>query len=85
MPIWREDFSACTLEDVLGLQSENRAWSKEIRWRTSALVNNRLARNISQDDYIVNRKRAYEETAENQRRAVLLTSEIANRNALSRV
>ena len=77
MSLWHEDFSTSSLEEFLTWQVQNRAWSKEIRLRTNALVNSRLANNISQADYIANRKLAFEETAECRRRATILDTEIA--------
>lgn len=76
MALWSEDFSESSLEDVLRSLAENRAWSKELRNRTSALVNRRLAKDISQADYLENRKLAYEEAAECRRRATLLDAQV---------
>jgi hypothetical protein len=81
MSQWREDFSASTLEEVLGQQAENRAWSKELRRKANALVNSRLANDITLDDYIANRKLAHEEAAECRRRAEILEAQI-QRHAL---
>jgi len=77
MLLWRDDFSTSTLEEVLRYQIENRAWSKELRFRSSTLVNKRLANEISQDDYLVNRKLTREEAEECQRRAAILDTQIA--------
>ena len=76
MPTWCEDFSACSLQEVLESQAENRVWSKELRQKANALVNSRLAKVISQDDYLSNRKVAHEEAAECQRRANILQSQV---------
>lgn len=81
MQPWREDFSTCSWEEVLARLAENRAWSKELRLKTSALVNTRLAKTISQADYVASRKLAHEDAAECRRRAVLLESQI-NRHAI---
>jgi len=77
MPLWRDDFSTLSLEEVLKYQLENRAWNKELRNLTTALVNRRLANEISQDDYLTNRKIALENSVECQRRAAVLDSQIA--------
>ena len=74
MLLWRDDFSTLSLEEVLRYQIENRAWSKELRFRSSALVNSRLANEISQDDYLANRKLARQDAKECQRRAAILDS-----------
>jgi len=77
MLLWRDDFSTSTLEEILRYQIENRAWSKELRYRSSMLVNKRLSNEISQADYLVNRKLTRKETEECQRRAAILDTQIA--------
>lgn len=79
MSLWPEDFSGFSLEEVLRSQTENRAWSKDLRRRTSDLVNSRLANAISRDDYIEHRKLASEQAAECRRRADILDSQIGRR------
>ena len=74
--LWREDFSTSSLEEVLESQAENRVWSKELRLKANALVNSRLAKAISQDDYLSNRKAAHEDAAECRRRASILLSQL---------
>jgi hypothetical protein len=76
MPIWRDDFSTVTLEEILQYQLENRAWNKELRFRSNVLVNKRLANEITQDDYLTNRKLTRQEAEECQRRAAILDSQI---------
>ena len=77
MLLWRDDFSTSTLEEVLKYQIENRAWSKELRGRSTALVNSRLANQITQADYLESRKRAQLDATECQRRAAILESHIS--------
>ena len=81
MSLWDEDFSTSSLEEVLRWQAENRAWSKELRLKNSSLVNDRLANNISQDDYVANRKVAHEDAAECRRRATVLDTQIVRRTS----
>jgi hypothetical protein len=81
MSLWPEDFSTCTLEEILFRLAENRAWSKELRSQSNLLVNSRLAKAITQDDYLANRQRAHEEAAECRRRAVILDTQLAIRRA----
>jgi hypothetical protein len=81
MQQWHEDFSNLSLEEVLAWQAENRAWGKELRLSANDLVNSRLAKDISQDDYVARRKRAQEETAECRRRADLLNAQIIRRTS----
>ena len=76
MLLWRDDFSDSTLEEVLRYQTENRAWSKELRFRSSALVNSRLANEISQADYLTSRTLTRQDALECQRRAAILDSQI---------
>ncbi len=77
MLLWRDDFSASDLEEILQYQSENRAWSKALRGRSVALVNSRLANEISLADYLADRKLALEDAVECRRRAAILDSQIA--------
>ena len=76
MSQWREDFTTSSLDEVLGKQAENRAWSKELRRKASALVNSRLANDITLADYMANRKVAHEEAAECRRRADILDTQL---------
>ena len=81
MPVWREKIEERSLDEMFRLQAENRAWSKEIRLKSNALVNSRLAKTISQDEYTATRKVTHEETAECRRRAALLVNEIIGRTS----
>jgi hypothetical protein len=77
MTPWSEDLTGCSLEDVLSSQSNNRAWSKELRLQTAALINKRLAKDISRDEYMASRKLTDEHTAECRRRAAILLNRLA--------
>jgi hypothetical protein len=79
MPQWVEDLSVASLEEVFRSQTENRAWHKELRLQTATLINNRLAKRISLDEYAANRKVGAEEAAECKRRAAILVKEINGR------
>lgn len=83
MSLWREDLSHSSLEEILESQAENRVWGKELRRKASALVNSRLAKDISQADYLSNRDHAHEDTVEFRRRAVLLQTQLVLRTSLS--
>jgi hypothetical protein len=72
MSTWREDFSGSSLQEVLESQAENRVWSKELRRKSTELVNSRLAKDISQDDYLSNRMLADKDAIECRRRADIL-------------
>lgn len=80
---WSEDLSGCGLEELFKSQIENREWGKELRRRTTALVNRRLAKNISQADYVADRKLAQEDALECQRRAIILEAQIIRRTVHS--
>lgn len=79
MPLWCEDFSTCSLEDVLRSQAENRVWSKQLRQQASALVSSRLAKDISQADYLSTRDLANKDVTECQRRANILRTQLVRR------
>jgi hypothetical protein len=83
MSPWSEDFSECSLDELLRSQAENRAWGKELRRKTNALVNNRLAKNISQDDYATDRRLGNEDATEYRRRAAILDTQIVRHAARS--
>jgi hypothetical protein len=74
--------SISALEQALSRRDDNRAWSKELRNKSSSLVNSRLAKDISHEDYLMDRKRAQEDMTECRHRATLLNAEITkHRNA----
>lgn len=76
MPSWPDELLTCTLEDLLKWQVENRMWSKDLRFKANALVNSRLAKEISLDDYLASRKLVHEDAAECRRRAAILDEQI---------
>ena len=76
MTHWCDDLSKYTFEQVLLLKAENRAWNKELRIQATVLVNTRLARSISQEQYAERRKVAHEEVAECRRRAGILEDKL---------
>ena len=61
-----------SLTDLLKADGENRARNKDVRARTADLLNRRLARAITMDQYVETRKNLNEEAAECKRRASLL-------------
>ncbi len=85
MELWCEDFAAGSLDRLLSLQVENRAWGKELRRQSQILVESRLAKKISQNEYVHGRTQSQEEVAECRRRAAVLVSQIsrASREPLS--
>jgi hypothetical protein len=72
-----DDSSTRTLDEVFKSRAENRAWNKEIRLQSTALVNSRLAKAIGLDEYAANRKRLQEDAAECSRRTAALLNEIS--------
>jgi hypothetical protein len=81
IPLWPENISAHSLDEIFAMQAENRAWNKELRALASALVNTRLAKNISMEDYMASRQQATRDAAECKRRAMALLNEIERRGA----
>ena len=81
MSPWLEDYTTASLDDLLQSQAENRLWSKELRRKSSALVNSRLAKDISQEDYLANRKLAQDEAVECRCRASILDAQVMRHTA----
>ena len=79
MPEWPENVTAQSLEEIFLMQAENRAWNKRLRARATTLVNTRLAKDISMEDYTASRQSATNEAAECKRRAMVLLREIERR------
>ena len=79
MSIWSEDLASLSQEEIVRLQAENRSWSKELRQENAALINNRLANQISLAEYAVKRKIGNENRVECQRRARTIADEIQHR------
>ena len=78
-PFWPDDFSGLSHQDVLTFMAENRAWNKRLRERTAALVNTRLAKTITQEEYASRRNRTNQDAAECKRRADMLVKDMALR------
>jgi len=83
-PLWSEDLSGRTLEEVLLSEAENRAWNKALRGQVTALVDSRLAKQISLEAYAMRRQHGNEDAAECKRRGTMLVDEISNRGGRSR-
>jgi hypothetical protein len=81
MALWPEDFSKRSMEEMVRSVIENRAWSKELRLSTGALVNSRLAKQIGEDEYATTRGLTNESVAECKRREIILMDEIRVREA----
>jgi hypothetical protein len=81
MPNWPDDLSSCTLEEIFTSEIDNRAWYKELRLQNTALVNNRLSKTISADEYAATRRETNLAAAECKRRGAILVREITRRVA----
>jgi len=81
IPFWPDKIEERNLDEMFRLQAENRAWSKQLRLEAQVLVNTRLAKTISMEEYTVSRQQAAERTEECRRRAATLSREIENRGA----
>jgi len=60
------------------LKAANQRWGRELRSASAALVDQRLARQISREEYVASRQRAKEDAEEHRRRAALLANKIGN-------
>ena len=78
-PFWPDDLSGLSHQAVLNYMAENRAWSKRLREGTAALVNTRLAKTITKEEYDSTRNRTNQDAAECHRRAVMLVRDMAIR------
>ena len=78
-PFWPDDFSGLSDQVVLNYMNENRAWNKTLRERTVALVNTRLAKTITKEEYASKRNRGNKDTPECSRRASMLVRDMAIR------
>jgi hypothetical protein len=77
--LWSDDFSERSLEDVIASIVENRAWAKSLRERTTALVETRLAKTITKEEYDAGRQRATDDSAECKRRKEILCRDLDKR------
>ena len=78
-PFWPDDLSALSNQAALNFMAENRAWNKRLRVGSAALVNTRLAKTITKEEYASRRKRSNQDTAECWRRASMLMRDMAAR------
>jgi len=81
MPFWPENIEERTLDEMFRLQACNRAWSKQLRQESQVLVNSRLAKVISLEEYSSSRELAAQQVAECRRRAESLSRQIESRGA----
>jgi hypothetical protein len=79
-PIWPDDLTRRSLTEVLQFKSENREWNKTLRHRVTVLVNSRLAKRISLEEYALDRQLGNEDAAECSRRQIILDTEITSRD-----
>jgi hypothetical protein len=82
-PVWSEDQSKRSLEEILLSEAENRAWSKALRGQVTALVDSRLAKQITLEAYATCRQHGNEDAAECKRRGMILVDEIGSRGGRS--
>jgi hypothetical protein len=81
MPFWPEKIEERSLDEMFRLQACNRAWSKQLRQESQVLVNSRLAKTISMEEYSSSREMAAQQSAECRRRADSLSRLIEARGA----
>ncbi len=78
-PFWPDDLAGLSDQAVLNYMAENRAWNKRLREGTTALVNTRLAKTITNEEYASQRSRNSKDAAECWRRASMLVRDLAVR------
>jgi hypothetical protein len=78
-PLWPDDLSGSSLEDVLRSKTENREWNKTLRQQVTVLVDSRLAKRISLEEYAADRQQGQQDAAECKRRGMILDREINSR------
>jgi hypothetical protein len=75
-----DNLSGSSLEEILRAETENRAWSKTLRQRATELLNSRVAKAITFEEYAVFRQQANEDAAECKRQATILRDELRRRD-----
>jgi len=81
MPDWLDNLSQRTDQEIVALQQANRAWQKELKLQAAALINNKLAKRIKQEEYIAYRETAKNEANECKRRGSILADELWHRRS----
>jgi len=79
MPSWPDDLSDSTLKQLVALRTENQTWYKQLRRATTALTSRKLSKQMSKEEYAVQRERINEQVAECQRRGTVIVEEILYR------
>jgi hypothetical protein len=72
MPTSIEELATLSEAELTRLRIENRAWSKEIRKCMTALVNSRIANQISHEEYSASRKAVKDDREECDRKMAIL-------------
>ncbi len=73
MAISTDEISRMSEAEVIRLRNENRMWSQTLRRASQALVNRRMAHEISYEEYSASRQVGREDRAECDRRAMILS------------
>ena len=79
MPLWSDDLSTCTLDEVVRRREANRLWSKELRQASADLVKSRLTKRIDLQEYASRRSIGHVDATECQRRTAVILNEIWSR------
>lgn len=79
-PPWNEDLPQRSLAEVLQTKAENSQWGQALRKGMSVLVENRLARCLSHEQYELVRQQYNQDTVECKRRRNQLDDELIRRN-----
>jgi hypothetical protein len=75
-----DPLSGNSLEQLVLAETENRAWSKTLRQRATVLLNTRLAKAISFEEYTVFRQQANKDAADCKQQGRMLDDEIRSRD-----
>jgi len=71
-PVWPDQLTGINLDELRKVAAENRAWNKSLRDGITALVTERLAKQITREEYLAARQRTADDAAECRRRRELL-------------
>jgi hypothetical protein len=82
-PVWTDNLSSYSLEEILRSQVENREWYKRVRVQINTLIDSRLEKRIGSDEYSAGRTVMGADVTECRRRLQMLINEIAGRRQTS--
>ncbi|MBI4890034.1 MAG: hypothetical protein HY821_05360 [Acidobacteria bacterium] len=75
-----DDLSTLSDADVLSLQIQSRNWRRDLRHTLAELVDRRMAKQISYEEYTAGRQAAKEQREECEERVAALNAEVRRRD-----